>query len=201
MTGNSIIKTTFAVSLTGHCLLLGIPGNQLSSTLSDKPQAVTVIMEMEKPHLLPREVVIGNKKRIQPKKVQKQEPRPVSLSESVLVKDNLVEQQPEEKVETDNRVDETMLRYQDVIKQRIQEARKYPRWAKKQGLEGSVVAAFTVLANGETGNISILDKSGYAILDKEAINTIKRAAPFPAIPDNLNLSECRIAVTVLFSLK
>lgn len=93
-----------------------------------------------------------------------------------------------------------MLRYQDMIKQRIEEARRYPLWAKKQGIEGIVHINFTVLSTGLSRDIKLVRSSGSSILDKEAVTTIIRAEAFPPIPKEINSSSVRIEVAIVFAL-
>ncbi|MCD4779505.1 MAG: energy transducer TonB [Candidatus Omnitrophica bacterium] len=46
-----------------------------------------------------------------------------------------------------------------------------------------------------------MHSSGFKILDKEAISTVKRAAPFRPIPRKFNRSSLTIEVTLVFQLK
>jgi len=50
---------------------------------------------------------------------------------------------------------------------------RYPRRARQQGLEGRVVIRLTVAADGTPARISILQSSGYAILDRAAVRTFR----------------------------
>ncbi|MDP3895313.1 MAG: energy transducer TonB, partial [Mesorhizobium sp.] len=48
---------------------------------------------------------------------------------------------------------------------------------------GDVYVAFTVTASGDLGGVSIARSSGSPALDKLALDAVRRAAPFPPIPD------------------
>ena len=112
--------------------------------------------------------------------------------------------QPEpaqEIVEVINPQKEAMLRYQDMVKQKIESCRRYPNWAKKQGLEGTVYLAFVVLSSGVAKDIKIVQSSGFSILDKEAVSTVKRANPFPPIPEEMRVSSLSMEVSVVFTLQ
>ena len=74
-------------------------------------------------------------------------------------------------------------------------------WAKKQGFEGTVHLKFTILSTGFTKDIKIIKSSGFNILDKEAISTIKRAQPFPPIPEEMKVSSLTMEVSVVFTLQ
>ncbi len=66
------------------------------------------------------------------------------------------------------------------IRQDIQKLIKYPRIARKMGWQGKVVVEFIVCKDGQVTDIHIVESSGFASLDKNAIVTIKKAAPFPS---------------------
>ncbi len=65
------------------------------------------------------------------------------------------------------------------IKDNIQKGISYPRIARKMGWEGKVVVSFVVDKDGRIQDVHIVESSGFAALDKNAIATIKKAAPFP----------------------
>ena len=50
---------------------------------------------------------------------------------------------------------------------------RYPRRARQQGIEGRVVIRLTVAADGTPARISVLQSSGYAILDHSAVRTFR----------------------------
>lgn len=96
---------------------------------------------------------------------------------------------------------EAMLRYQDLVKQRIEEVRRYPFWAKRQGFEGAVGLRFVILYSGYTREAEVVRSSGFKILDQEAIATIVRASPFPPIPDEISQDFANMEVAIVFKLK
>ncbi|MCF6147868.1 MAG: energy transducer TonB [Candidatus Kuenenia sp.] len=267
MFNDKIIIGTFIISLTGHILLLGMPGFSPSPLQIKKPEEITVRMEIEKPPLLPKIDIMGEKKKIEEAaEIQKEtnsEPKHKFQSEEVVTekhyeepveeiaekpkefetkpeselqseeavteepteepvekmaeKPEEAEPEPElqseeittekppkeprnEKIEVIDPAQEAMFRYQDMVKQRIEDARKYPYWAKKQGMEGIVYLSFTVLSRGSCRNIFITRSSGSKIFDDEAVNTVKRASPFPPIPEEISSSYIRMEVAVVFVL-
>jgi protein TonB len=68
------------------------------------------------------------------------------------------------------------------IRERIQKNLSYPYSAKKMGWTGRVTVSFIVLENGDVENIRIIESSGFEVLDKNAIETIKKVSPFPKPP-------------------
>jgi TonB family protein len=98
-------------------------------------------------------------------------------------------------------VEKEMLTYQDIIKQRIQEYRRYPPDAKRQGIEGGVNMAFTLLKGGQLKEAVILKTSGDDSLDREALATINRAAPYPVMPDGVLGQEIKMQVRIIFKIE
>ena len=66
------------------------------------------------------------------------------------------------------------------IKSNIQKRISYPRLARKMGWEGKVIVCFMVDKDGKVQDAHVVESSGYAALDKNAIATIKKAGPFPS---------------------
>ena len=58
----------------------------------------------------------------------------------------------------------------------------YPPMARKMNWSGKVVVAFTIVENGSVEAIRITETSGYSILDKSAMDTVRKVAPFPMPP-------------------
>jgi protein TonB len=79
------------------------------------------------------------------------------------------------------------------IRQAIQRELTYPPLARKRRLEGTVVAGFTIDVHGGPHGIEIVASSGCKVLDREVVKIIQRAAPYPYIPE-------RVEVPVSFRL-
>lgn len=204
MLSDKAIKTAFIISLAGHCLLLGVPGFNLPVLQDKKPEEITVRVEIEKPPLLPKIDVMGEEKKL--KEVVEKQEEPKAKPEQELKPEEIVMDEPskeplKEKIEIINPTQEAMLRYQDMVKQRIEEVRRYPAWAKRQGIEGVSYLIFTLLSNGMVQDIRIIRSSGFDILDEEAISTVKRASPFKPIPKKFNHSSLTMEVAIVFQLK
>lgn len=71
----------------------------------------------------------------------------------------------------------------------------YPAIARKMGWGGKAVVAFTVTEDGSADNIRLVQSSGVPILDKSALETVRRASPFPRPP-----VRAEIVIPVLFRL-
>jgi periplasmic protein TonB len=58
----------------------------------------------------------------------------------------------------------------------------YPAMALEMKITGTVLLSFCVREDGGVGSIDILKGSGASILDRDAVSTIRRAAPFSRPP-------------------
>ncbi len=226
MLGNRVIKTSFTISFVGHCLFLGIPGFNLDLPRTERREEIVVKIEIEKPPLLPKIAVMGKETKLKEVK-EPAEPEPElkpelegivgesepelsmelvaesrALIEEVFVKEPVKKLDTvEEKIEVIKPAQEAMLRYQDMVKQRIEEARRYPSWAKRRGIEGEVCIKFAILSNGLTQDIRIIRSSGSKVLDEEAVDTIGRASPFPPVPEEIDSPLIWMEVSIVFTLK
>lgn len=194
MLSDLAFKTAFFISLLGHCLFFGI--HSRNPPLSkDKiiPEEITLNLEIEPPALVPKIDVMGDEKKFKDEVEPKERSAEIigETSYSELFKPRLKVNQPAQ---------EEMLRYQDMVKQRIEEARRYPSWARKQRIEGIVLVSFIVLANGQANEIILIRSCGARILDEEAINTIKRAGPFAPISKGIGADFIQMDVSLVFNL-
>lgn len=230
MREDKTIKTAFLISSAVHFLVfLGIPGFNLSIPQSLEEPVASIQITIEIPPLLPKIEVLGEEKKLktedrrqktedrkeqkhlpepqlEPEPKSKPEPEPEPLSptlaprpEEIMIEE-LPEELREENIKVVNPADEAMLRYQDMVKQRIESQRRYPAWAKKQGWEGDVYLTFVVISCGQVRDVKIVQSSEFDILDKEAVSTIKRASPFPPLPETILFKWVEMEVSLVFAL-
>ena len=82
-----------------------------------------------------------------------------------------------------------------IIRDMIEKSKRYPLLARRRGIEGTTLVRFRLKTDGSLERIELEKSSGKGILDRESINTVERAAPFPyvkgwlVIPLNYELSE------------
>jgi len=227
MLENKVISITFLISVVGHLLFLGLPAEFKSSpSLPEKSRDLVVQIEVERPTLLPRIEKMGQEKKLiseasSQKPATREETQPSSEKDEaiegvVLEQELKLDRNPEgirreepkerttlakERIGVIDPAQEAMLRYQDLVKQRIERVRRYPLWAKRQGFEGAVGLRFVILSSGYTRGAEVVRSSGFKILDQEAITTITRASPFPPLPSELGQDLASVEVTIVFKLK
>jgi periplasmic protein TonB len=58
----------------------------------------------------------------------------------------------------------------------------YPPLARKMNWSGKAVVSFTITEDGSIQTVRVVETSGYPVLDKSALETVRGAAPFPKPP-------------------
>jgi protein TonB len=70
-----------------------------------------------------------------------------------------------------------LAEYGGQVYRRIERAKRDNRHGR-----GSVIVSLTIMSNGQLGGSKLTKSSGSAALDKSALDTVNRAAPYPALP-------------------
>lgn len=76
----------------------------------------------------------------------------------------------------------------------------YPKRAISRGHEGSVRLAVVIDRQGNVKNVVEVESSQYDSLNREALNAVERAKPFPAIPDTIKGEEFAFSLPIQFRL-
>lgn len=79
--------------------------------------------------------------------------------------------------------------------------KRYPRIALDNNWEGTAEVRMIIGADGNIVSISLKTKSGFEVLDQQALEMIRRAKPQAPIPASLRGKGFTIDVPVVFSLK
>lgn len=78
--------------------------------------------------------------------------------------------------------------------------KNYPYEARIHHQEGVVTLRFKLDRSGRLQSYEITHGSGWAELDQAALDTIRRADPFPAPPQNYKSDQIDLVVPLVFSL-
>ncbi len=81
------------------------------------------------------------------------------------------------------------------IRDRILRNVSYPDRARKMGWQGKVALSFIITSSGYVRDFKVIQSSGFKILDNDAIETVKRTAPFPK-----PVNEANIAISIVYRL-
>jgi protein TonB len=77
------------------------------------------------------------------------------------------------------------IKFQQALLRHVARYQRYPNAARSLHLEGKVDTQFSMSRDGTLLGVWVQTSSGQAMLDKEAIETIRRAQPLPSIPPEL----------------
>lgn len=77
--------------------------------------------------------------------------------------------------------------WRQLLRDRIERAKRYPPEARRSGIEGTAEVQFRVVADGRVEDVTIVKSSGFSILDHASVETIKRATPLPVAPGTIRV--------------
>ncbi len=83
----------------------------------------------------------------------------------------------------------------------LEQHKKYPRSARIRRQEGTVTVRFVVQPSGNLLSYAVEQGSGFALLDREALEMLRRASPLPAIPEALGRDSLELVLPVAFYLR
>ncbi|MEP2437969.1 MAG: TonB family protein [Roseibium sp.] len=88
--------------------------------------------------------------------------------------------------------------YPGKVARKLRRSLRYPSAAKRKRLSGNVHVSFSVDSSGRASRIRVSRSSGSSILDKAAIETVRRASPFPKIPPEAQRKRWAFTVPLAF---
>lgn len=91
--------------------------------------------------------------------------------------------------------------YGNLLAREIAKYKQYPKVAQMRGWQGETTVELQIDSSGNVLSSKIHDPSGYEVLDKQALEMVKKASPFPAPPDALRGRTFNILVPVSFRLE
>ena len=81
-----------------------------------------------------------------------------------------------------NQLSDSPQNWQSEILSRLEQAKRYPAYARRMHQEDIIMVRFTVDRTGEVLNSTVIKSQGYAALDREAQELPERVSPLPAPP-------------------
>ena len=94
-----------------------------------------------------------------------------------------------------------MANYAQLLAALIAKQRSYPRVAELRRMQGRVEVQMRVGADGRLTEARLSRTSGFEVLDRQALDMVRRAQPLPEPPDTLRGKEFLVNVPVLFQLE
>ncbi len=86
------------------------------------------------------------------------------------------------------------------VSEKIRGSLRYPSRAQREGLEGRVLVSVRIDRDGRLLEGELGESSGAKRLDRDALRTVKRAAPFGAVPDSIAGGGLEFDVPVVYGL-
>ena len=88
--------------------------------------------------------------------------------------------------------------YFQMVRQKIEKNKKYPKTAIHQNITGNVTLKFIIKKNGSITGLKIVKKSKFRSLNRAALEAIKACVPFPQPPRNYFKNPLPIQLTIVF---
>ena len=96
--------------------------------------------------------------------------------------------------------DDVLQRFAEAVRRKIESKKRYPMAAQKVGIEGRTGVRMTILKDGRLEKVEIVKPSGYEILDRAALQSVRDAAPFPPIPKEMGRDEIQMSIHLVFKI-
>lgn len=90
--------------------------------------------------------------------------------------------------------------YEGRVMAKLAKAKRYPASARARREEGTAQVRFTVSRQGRVSGVSVARSSGSTSLDREAMDTVRRAQPLPPVPEGL-AAPMQMTLGVAFNLR
>ncbi len=110
-----------------------------------------------------------------------------------------IEEKPIEHSKAD--VDNALGEYGSALGRAIAKHKQYPKIAQMRGWQGDVILDLKLDGNGKVLSANVRESSGFEALDKQALEMVRKASPFPAPPEVLRSRSFNITVPVSFKLE
>lgn len=186
----SRLYIAITASLIGHAALLMGPINQSANfsvdTSAAKPSTFQVKLIKKAPQEINHRDVVSTTFLDKKSTILLTEDQPevakLPQKQAPMIEEQLEETPQESQTEITQSV---TVQTPDVMPSIVKNMKpKYPRIAKKNGYEGTVLLKVEILKDGKVGNISIATSSGYDMLDQAAIESIQKWKFSPAKKQN-----------------
>ena len=98
-------------------------------------------------------------------------------------------------------VDNALGEYGSLLGRAIAKQKSYPKIAQMRGWQGDVLLDLKLDGSGNVLSAKVKEGSGFEVLDKQALEMVRKASPFPAPPQALRNRSFNITVPVSFKLE
>lgn len=98
-------------------------------------------------------------------------------------------------------LDDAKGRYGNALWGAIGKHKQYPKIALMRGWQGEAIVELQLDSSGKLKSKKIIQSSGFDALDKQALEMVEKAAPFPLPPEVLRGNSFSIKVTIPFKIE
>ena len=164
------------------------------------PQEEVEVIEPE-PTIKPEKVVQKQLKPVPVKRPKKVKPQVAAAQPAAMpVVNPVVEEAAITSASSSGEKDLIRQRYKQQLLKTIAAYKYYPTRARRRHLEGRVEVGFVVMHDGVIENIRLADSSGEGVLDKAALDALRRAGQFEPLPIELGLTSWTFVVPLEYHL-
>ncbi len=86
------------------------------------------------------------------------------------------------------------------LKRQIEGVWNYPEISRLKGEQGELYLIFTIRRDGQLEDVKLINSSGYARLDNEAIRAIRVASPFSPFPESWSLERLNVRAVFRYEI-
>ncbi|PIQ90530.1 MAG: hypothetical protein COV71_04025 [Candidatus Omnitrophica bacterium CG11_big_fil_rev_8_21_14_0_20_41_12] len=101
---------------------------------------------------------------------------------------------------SDDNIKDPVLKYSKIVQKLILDDFFYPVEAKEAGFQGTVKLSLKLSHQGDLMDIKVKDSSGYRVLDDGALNTAKKASPYPPFSPEIKEKELWVDIPIVYQL-
>lgn len=98
-------------------------------------------------------------------------------------------------------IDDARNLYGGLLTREIAKHKQYPRVAQMRGWQGEAMIELKIDGSGSLISSRIVTSSGFEVLDKQGLDMVRKASPFPPPPEALRGRNFEILVPVSFKLE
>jgi periplasmic protein TonB len=110
--------------------------------------------------------------------------------------------EPPKKIEpNEDDINAALGQYGGTLGRAIAKHKQYPKIAQMRGWQGECLLDLKLDGNGNVLSANVKESSGHEALDKQALEMVRKASPFPAPPEVLRGRNFNITVPVSFKLE
>jgi pilus assembly protein CpaC len=101
-------------------------------------------------------------------------------------------------VSSEGKVRPVSSEYISKVMQQIRQNFVYPKAVKEANLGGALKLRLRISSSGQLQNVEIKESSGQVVLDENAVNIVKKVAPYPPFPSEMSQKELWIDLPIVY---